>query len=84
VARGSASPFEIVLTPEERQELERRARAYTDPYWRVVRAKIVLLAAEGMANIEIAVRLDTSAQVVCRWRKSRPSWSNDRRSSQVL
>ena len=35
----------------------------------VVRAKIVLLAAEGMANVEIAARLDTSPQVVHRWRK---------------
>jgi len=69
VARGSASPFKIVLTGEERQELERRARAYTDPYWRVTRAKIVLLAAGGMANVEIASRLDTSPQVVHRWRR---------------
>ena len=69
MARGSISPFEIVLTAEERRELERRARAYTDSYSRVVRAKIVLLAAEGLANVEIAARLDTSPQVVHRWRK---------------
>lgn len=50
--RGSASPFEIVLTPDERQELERHARAYTGFYWQVVRAKIVLLATEGMVNVE--------------------------------
>ena len=43
--------------------------AYTAPYAQVVRAKIVLLAAEGMANVEIAARLDTSPQVVHRWRK---------------
>ena len=67
--RGSVSPFEIVLMADERVELERWARAYTDPYWRVVRAKIVLLAAEGWANVEIAARLDTSPQVVWRWRK---------------
>jgi transposase len=35
----------------------------------VVRAKIVLLAADGLANVEIAARLDTSPQVVHRWRK---------------
>jgi transposase-like protein len=69
VARGSVSPFEIVLTAGERHELEKRAQAYTDPYWRVVRAKIVLLAVEGWANVEIAARLDTSPQVVHRWRK---------------
>ena len=69
MARGSVSPFEIVLTVEERRELERRARCYTAPYAEVVRAKIVLLAAEGLANVEIAARLDTSPQVVHRWRK---------------
>ena len=69
MARGSVSPFEIVLTAAERRELEKRARAYTDPYWRVVRAKIVLLGAEGWSNVEIAARCDTSPQVVHRWRK---------------
>jgi hypothetical protein len=66
---ASASPFRIVLTVEERWELECRAGAYTRPYWRVMRAKIVLLAAEGFTNVEIAARLDTSPQVVWRWRK---------------
>ena len=69
MARGSASPFEIVLTVEERAELERRARSYKGPYAVVMRAKIVLLAADGWANVEIAARCDTSPQVVCRWRK---------------
>jgi transposase-like protein len=59
----------IVLSAEERAELERRAAAYSDSYCRVVRAKIVLMAADGMANAEIAARLDTSPQVVHRWRK---------------
>jgi transposase len=69
MARGSTSPFVIVLSAEERRELESRARAYTAPYAQVARAKIVLLAADGMANVEIAARLDTSPQVVHRWRK---------------
>jgi transposase-like protein len=63
------SPFEISLTLQERRDLERRARCYTASYAQVVRAKIVLLAAEGLANVDIAARLDTSAQVVHRWRK---------------
>ena len=69
VAGGSFSPFEIVLTVEERRELERRARCYTARYAEVVRARIVLLAARGLANVEIAARCDTSPQVVHRWRK---------------
>ena len=57
MARGSVSPFEIVLSADEREELERRARCYTASYAEVVRAKIVLLAAEGWANVDIAARL---------------------------
>jgi hypothetical protein len=62
VARGAVSPFEIILSVEERRELERRARCYTASYAVVVRAKVVLLAAEGVANVEIAARCDTSPQ----------------------
>jgi transposase len=66
---GARTPFEINLTPKDRAVLEHRARAYTDPYCQVLRAKIVLMAAEGLANTQIAARLDTSPQVVHRWRK---------------
>jgi hypothetical protein len=44
------SPFRIQLTREERRALEARARKYTSPYRDVIRAKLVLLAAEGLAN----------------------------------
>lgn len=63
------SPYRIELSDDERAELERRARAYSSPYRDVVRAKIVLYAAEGMDNVDIAERLDTSRQVVSDWRK---------------
>ena len=65
----AGSPFRIELSLEQRIELEHRARSYTAPYWQVVRAKVVLMAADGVANNEIAARLGTSAQVVHRWRK---------------
>lgn len=63
------SPYRIVLSDEERDELEACARRYTSPYAEVVRAKIVLMAAEGLRNDEIAARLDTPRQVVSKWRK---------------
>ena len=63
------SPFEITLTAEERRSLERQARRYTSPYWEVVRARVVLLAAGGLRNDEIARRLDMPRQVVSKWRK---------------
>ncbi len=62
------SPFRIQLTREERWELEARARKYTSPYRDVIRAKLVLLASEGLANDIIAARLDTPRQIVSKWR----------------
>lgn len=63
------SPFAIWLSREERQVLEQRSRQYTLPYRDVVRAKIVLLAADGLENQEIGERLDTPRPVVSKWRK---------------
>jgi Homeodomain-like domain len=44
-------------------------RRYTSPYRDVIRAKIVLLAAEGLPNDRIAARLDLPRQIVSKWRK---------------
>jgi transposase len=35
----------------------------------VIRAKIILYAADGLANDVIAARLDTPRQIVSKWRK---------------
>ncbi|HSC88933.1 MAG TPA: IS630 family transposase [Polyangiaceae bacterium] len=59
----------MVLSPADREVLEARAPAYTASYAEVVRAKIVLLAAEGHANTLIAARLDVHVDAVSRWRK---------------
>jgi transposase len=63
------SPFEIGLTFEEEQELTRRATSYTLPYSSVVRARMILFAAKGMTNDQIATKLGTRREVVSRWRK---------------
>lgn len=63
------SPYTMVLSGAEKAELERRARKYTLAYYLVQRAKIVLLAHEGLGNNEIAERLDTRREVVYFWRK---------------
>jgi hypothetical protein len=63
------SPFHIELSTREAAELNRRATRYTLPYFEVVRAKMILMAAEGMDNDEIATRLDTRREVVSQWRK---------------
>ena len=63
------SPYVLELSPQQRNELEARARRYTLPCRDVVRARIVLMAADGLDNDEIAARLDTRREVVSKWRK---------------
>ena len=61
-------PPEITLTGEERNELERLARARTTGQQLVVRARIVLLAAESLSTEEVARRLDLDSDAVRKWR----------------
>jgi hypothetical protein len=63
------SPFLIQLSSSEAVELDRRAAKYTLPYFQVLRAKMILMAAEGYNNDEIAKRLSTRRDVVSMWRK---------------
>jgi transposase len=63
------SPFNMNLSSEERQTLESMSRKYTSSYCDVIRAKIILLADEGLSNDVIASRLDTPRQIVSKWRK---------------
>jgi len=63
------SPFVIDLNAEEKRILEHRVRKYTLPYFQVVRAQMILLAARGLSNDEIASRLNTRREVVSQWRK---------------
>lgn len=63
------SPFRIVLSESERRSLERTARSYTSPYINVLRARIVLHAADDLSNKAIGERLDTPRQIVSKWRK---------------
>ncbi len=63
------SPYVIELSGEERRVLEERATKYTLPYRDVVRARIVLMAADGLRNDEIAARLSTRREIVSKWRK---------------
>ncbi len=63
------SPYAITLSRDERQTLEGRARKYTLPYFHVLRALIVLFAAEGRSNDQIAAALSVGRDVVSLWRK---------------
>lgn len=63
------SPFVIDLSEGEREILGARARQYTLPYRDVQRAKLVLLAAEGWQNKDIAETLQLTRPKVSEWRK---------------
>lgn len=63
------SPFTILLSDEERDHLTTLAAKYTAPYFEVVRAKIVLYAADGLENQAIADRLDLPRRIVSKWRQ---------------
>jgi transposase-like protein len=67
VSRRSSDLIE--LTEHERRELEGIAGRLTAPFRTVQRARIVLYAAEGLTNVEIAGRLDTAPEVVAKWRR---------------
>jgi transposase len=58
-----------MLSSGDRAVLQEHARAYTASFARVVRSKIVLLAADGEQNTRIAERLDVHVDVVSMWRK---------------
>ena len=58
----------LVLTLEERSELERRVRARTTAHRDRQRAKVVLLAADGVTGRSIASVVELSPQSVAKWR----------------
>ena len=66
-------PPEIVLGAAERAALERLARAHTTGQQLAVRARIVLLAADGLTTSAVARRLGldvgTARQWRARWRR---------------
>ncbi len=58
----------ITLSDEERKTLEAWSRGRSTQARRVSRAKVVLMAADGMTNESIAAELGTSKPTVGRWR----------------
>ena len=66
--RGPKPPM-IELAAAERQELERLVRRHTTPQQVALRARIILAAADGANNCQIARQLDVSLDMVRRWRE---------------
>ena len=59
----------IELSDDERKLLQRCARGRSTAARFVLRAKIVLAAAAGRENQEIAAELDSDPHTIARWRK---------------
>ena len=60
---------QITLTQEDRETLNRWSRGRSTPVRLMQRAKIVLLAAEGQRNKDIAGQLGMAPNTVGRWRR---------------
>jgi transposase len=58
----------VVLSVEERQELEGLVRAHRTPQQLAQRARIVLAAADGLNNTQIARQVGVDADTVRLWR----------------
>jgi transposase len=63
------SPFIIALSCTEEQILIENSRKYTAPYYKVVRSKIILMAASGLDNEQISQLLDVPRRIITKWRK---------------
>ena len=59
----------VELNPEQRKALQRLARQRSIPARWVERARIVLLAAAGLENRQIAAHLRVTPEKAARWRK---------------
>lgn len=60
---------EVIVTEEQRATLERWARGRSSPVRLMQRARIILMAAEGEQNKDIAKTLGMQQSTVGRWRK---------------
>lgn len=63
------SPDVVRLSDQQRQALEATARRASAPHRQVVRARIVLAAADGHANIHIAAVCGVHVDTVRKWRR---------------
>jgi transposase len=59
----------VEVTVEERAELERIVRRHTAGQQQVERARIVLLASDGLSNSEVARSMDVHIDTVRKWRR---------------
>jgi FixJ family two-component response regulator len=59
---------EVKLSDEEREQLEKQARARSVTVGLAQRSKMILMAAAGLPDLKIAAELGVMRQTVARWR----------------
>jgi transposase len=59
----------LVVAPSERARLEGWTQRHSTAQALALRARIVLLCAQGLTNAAVAEHLHVSAQTVCKWRR---------------
>ena len=62
-----SSPFVIILSAEEHQELTCRAHRARTAHRDVIRAQIILSAADRQSNAAIAAEVDVHVDTVRKW-----------------
>jgi hypothetical protein len=67
--RGQKTSLIVLLTSEERSELERWVRSSTMPAGRVRRARAILLVSEGVPLVETGRRVGLAERHVRKWVK---------------
>ena len=65
--RGRRTSLRVVLTPEERNELERRLRCTTTPSGLARRSRVILGVAEGLPLVEVARWVGMTEKHVRKW-----------------
>ena len=64
---GRPKSYAVTLSDEQRSQLESFARSRSLPHALARRAKIILMAADGMANSAIAAKLEVSNPTIADW-----------------
>jgi transposase len=66
---GSVSPFVIELSADDQEALARQVRRHRSEQRAALRARVVLMAADGERNVVIAKTLGVAPNTVLKWRK---------------
>jgi Winged helix-turn helix len=61
------APLKVVLDREQRMVLEEIARTLTYPYRDVIRARTILMLADGVSQAEVSRRVGMRRRIVRKW-----------------